>query len=118
MHWEFDEEGKASLTDKHDLPDMHLTSGDSRQNLKINQHNDKAHHTLGCWLSSNFQMKTALSILHKTASTFGPKLLYSSLDQYEAWIAYFVVFVPMMTYTLSISHHSFQHLAHLQSQST
>ena len=28
MHWSFDDEGKATLTDKKYLPDMHLTSGD------------------------------------------------------------------------------------------
>jgi hypothetical protein len=119
MHWSFDDEGKATLTDKNYLPDMHLTSGDSPTPEKINQHNsDEAHRTLGCWLATNFQMNTALGMLKKTASTFGRKLLCSSLDQYESWIAYFVVFIPMMTYTFGITHHSIQHLTTLQSQPT
>ena len=92
MHWTFDDEGKATLTDKEFLPDMHLTSGDSIRPEKIHQHNsDEAHRTLGCWLATDFQMHTAISILTKKASTFGRKLLCSSLDQYESWIAYFVV---------------------------
>jgi hypothetical protein len=119
MKWEFDDEGKATLAHKQDLPDMHLTSGASPRKEKINQHNsDEAHRTLGCWLSTNFQMHTALSILKQKAHHFGRKLLCSSLDKYEAWIAYFVVFIPMMTYTFGISHHSSKHLAHMQSQPT
>jgi hypothetical protein len=103
MKWDFDDEGKATLANKQDLPNMHLTSGNSIQREKINQHNsDEAHSTLGCWLSTNFQMHMALSILKQKALHFGRKLLCSSLNKYKAWIAYSVVFTPMMTYTFGI----------------
>jgi hypothetical protein len=64
------------------------------------------------------QMKDALTALTKTASTFASRLLCSNLSQRDTWVAYFAVFVPSMTCTLPISHHSAKSLATLQSAPT
>jgi hypothetical protein len=117
--WQFDAEGRAHYVDKQHIPTLWLTSGNNPASESVTQLNhDETHAYLGNRLATDMQMKDALTALTKTASTFASRLLCSNLSQRETWVAYFAVFVPSMTYTLPISHHSAKSLATLQSAPT
>jgi hypothetical protein len=60
-------------------------------------------------------MHDAYRDLPNKAQLFAARLLRSDLSKQDAWIAYFAVFVPSMTYSLPVSHHSKKKLRELQS---
>jgi hypothetical protein len=63
-------------------------------------------------------MKTALSAIQETATNYARRVLTSPLSKRDAWIAYHVVFIPSMTYTFPVTHHSDKSLRKLQSPPT
>jgi hypothetical protein len=79
---------------------------------------DRAHQNLGDWLATDMQMKTGDKNLFEKGLTFSRRLVSSSLTKYDAWIAYFTVFVPSMTYTFAVTHHSANRLRKIQSSPT
>jgi len=119
MLWTFDAEGMASLTPSSDLPTMELSSGDSGTLTDINQYScTTAHRTLGNWVAPNLQMNTSILKLQSTAREYATRTSLSSLSKLDAWISYFAVFLPMMSYTLPVCHHSKKSLDRLQSAPT
>jgi hypothetical protein len=118
--WKFDSEGRATMLPAAEIhPPLKLTSGDDPGLAAIAHfNNDKAHRYLGDWLSTNMQMKTGDSALLETGLNFSRRLSSSSLSKRDAWIAYFAVFVPAMTYTLAVTHHSSARLRKIQSPPT
>jgi hypothetical protein len=66
----------------------------------------------------DMQMTSAYKALHDTAAQFSARILCSNLSRRDTWVAYFAVFVPSMTYTLPLSHHSPKQLKKLQSAAT
>jgi hypothetical protein len=63
-------------------------------------------------------MMTARSVLQETAKRYARRVLTSPLSKRDAWIAYHAVFIPSMTYTIPVTHHSFKSLRRLQSAPT
>jgi hypothetical protein len=63
----------------------------------------------------DMQMTSVYQALYDTASQFSARILCSHLSRHDTWVAYFAVFVPSMTYTLPVSHHSPKRLKKLQS---
>jgi hypothetical protein len=118
--WRFNPDETASLTPtKELLPTLSLTNGNSTLATPIQQFNyDQAHRYLGDWLSLNLQMDTAHLKLSERASKYTRRLLSSPLDQRDTWIAYFACFIPAITYTFSVTHHSPRKLRRLQSPPT
>jgi hypothetical protein len=78
----------------------------------------EAHRYLGDWIACNLQMTTARSALQKTATSYARRVLTSPLSKRDAWIAYHAVFIPSMTYTFPVTHHSSKSLRRLQSAPT
>jgi hypothetical protein len=120
MAWEFDEEGRASLKTESALPNpLQLTSGAAPDLQSVTQYDStKAHRYLGDWISCSLQMTTALSVLQENASNYGRRVLTSPLSKRDAWIAYYAVFIPSISYTFPVTHHSDQRLRKLQSAPT
>jgi hypothetical protein len=118
--WDFDSEGRDKMMPAVDsYPPLKLTSGDNPTLSAIEHFNhDKAHRYLGDWLATNMQMKTGNEALIETGRNFSRRLSSSSLSKRDAWIAYFVVFVPAMIYTLAVTHHSSARLRKIQSAPT
>jgi hypothetical protein len=79
---------------------------------------DEAHKYLGNSLSTDMQMTAAAKAIQDTAAQFAAKILCSNLSRRDTWVTYFVVFVPSMTDTLPVSHHSHKRLKKLQSAAT
>jgi hypothetical protein len=114
--WTFDTEGRATLTPKHELPQLYLTSGDNMQLVPVDHYNyDQTHKYLGNHMALNLTMTTAFKKLLEASNTFARRIAVSSLSKRDAWIAYFVVYVPAMTYTFLVSAHSPAKLRKLQS---
>jgi hypothetical protein len=109
----------ASYVPKTSIPDLRLTSGNQPGSERVKQLNfDEAHQYLGNRLSTDMQMTSAYKALFDTASQFSARVLCSNLSRRDTWVAYFAVFVPSMTYTLPVSHHSQKRLTRLQSAAT
>jgi hypothetical protein len=66
----------------------------------------------------NLQMDTAHAKLAERASKYARRITSSSLDKRDVWIAYFACFIPAITYTFSVTHHSAKKLRKLQSAPT
>jgi hypothetical protein len=115
--WKFDSEGLPSPVPKLDIqPPLTLTSGVSTDPTPVPHHNfDEAHRYLGDWLSVNMQMTTAFQKLSESGRKYSTRLLTSPLSKRDAWIAYFAVFFPAITYTFAVTHHSPKTLRTLQS---
>jgi hypothetical protein len=114
-YWTFADDGTASLAPATDLPPMLLSSGDSGSITSIEQHDStQAHRTLGNWLSTNLQMSTAFQKLASRASSFTRGIAVGYMTPYDAWISYFACFLPSMTYTFPVSHHTPAQLDKLQ----
>ena len=119
MIWEFDNFGEANLEKAENLPEIILSSGDSNTNMKIKQYDcTKAHKTLGNYMSPSFNVKEQYDKLMETSTHYATRLTTSSLSKYDAWIAYFMIYIPRMTYTLPISFHQHKQLDKLQQMST
>jgi hypothetical protein len=116
-YWQFNADGVASLAPASTLhPTLTLTSGDSPiLRLVTHLNYDKAHRYLGNWLAINMQMTTAHSKLAERASKYTRRLLCSTLDKRDTWIAYFACFVLGITYTFPVTHHPAKKLRKLQS---
>jgi hypothetical protein len=105
--WHFDSEGRATLTPKHELPQLYLTSGDNMQLVPVEHYNfDQTHKYLGNHMALNLTMTTAFTKLMEASNTFARRMAVSPLSKRDAWIAYFAVYVPSMTYTFLVSVHS------------
>jgi hypothetical protein len=63
-------------------------------------------------------MKTALSKLQQRSWEYAKRISASALSKIDASRSYFAVFLPMMTYTLPVSHNSKKSLGQLQSAPT
>jgi hypothetical protein len=114
-YWQFDCEGRATLTTKTELPQLYLTSGDNMTLLPVDQYNfDETHTYLGNAMAPNLTMAPALTKLQKTSNTFARSMAVSPLSKRDAWIAYFALYVPSMTYTFPVSAHSTTKLRKLQ----
>jgi hypothetical protein len=119
MIWTFDAKGTTSLVPALELPPIQLSLGDSGVSTNISQYTSTcAHRTLGNWLAPNLQMKTALWKLQQPSREYAKRISASALSKIDAWRSYFAVFLPMMTYTLPVSHHSKKSLNQLQSAPT
>jgi hypothetical protein len=107
LAWNFDPEGTPVNVPKQAIPSLSLTSGDSPKLLPVKQLNfNESHKYLGNHLTTGMHMtEDAHSALQTTALYYASRLLCSPLSKRDAWIAYFAVFVPSMTYTLPVSHH-------------
>jgi hypothetical protein len=113
LAWTFDEKGRATYIPKITIPNLRLTSGDNRGTEAVRQLNfDETH------LSVNMQMTDAFKALLTTSSSYSSRLLCSNLSRCDTWVAYFAVYIPSMTYTLPVSHHSPKQLKKLQSKAT
>jgi hypothetical protein len=98
------------------LPQLTLTSGDSPLRVPVSQYNyDAAHKYLGNQMAPNLQMNTAYQQLLKTSQQFARRLASSPLSKWDTWMAYFAVYLPAMTYTLTLTAHSPKKLRTLQS---
>jgi hypothetical protein len=64
------------------------------------------------------QMTTAFQKLSESTRKYSTRLLTSPLSKRDAWIAYFAVFVPAISYTFAVTHHSPKTLHKLQSVPT
>jgi hypothetical protein len=116
LTWIFGDEGHARCVPKRVIPLIRLTSGNQPGTAPVHQLQfDKTHKYLGNYLSTGMHMQDAYSDLSKKAPLFAARLLRSDLSKQDAWIAYFAVFVPSMTYSLPVSHHSKKKLCKLQS---
>jgi hypothetical protein len=105
--WIFDDEGRARCVPKRDIPPIRLTSGNQPDTAPVQQVQfDETHKYLGNHLSTGMHMHDAYRDLANKAPLFAARLLRSDLSKQDAWIAYFAVFVPSMTYSLPVSHHS------------
>jgi hypothetical protein len=120
IYWKFDLEGKATMTAKTDLPtSLCLTSGPNATSKPVQQHNfDESHTYLGDTLASDLQMQSADIVLMNKGLTFSRRLIASPLSKRDVWIAYFAIFVPAMTYTFPVTHHSTKSLTKIQSGPT
>jgi hypothetical protein len=78
----------------------------------------EAHRYLGDWIACNLQMTTTRSVLQEMATSYACRVLTSPLSKWDAWIAYHAVFIPSMTYTFPVTHHSSKSLRRLQSAPT
>jgi hypothetical protein len=111
--------GEGQLRPQTAIPDLRLTSGNQPGSEPVKQLNfDEAHQYLGNRLSTDMQMTSAYKALFDTACQFSARVLCSNLSRRDTWVAYFAVFVPSMTYTLPVSHHSQKRLTKLQSAAT
>jgi hypothetical protein len=114
--WRFDDEGRASLTPKTLLPQLTLTSGDSPTRNSVRQFNySVTHEYLGNHMAPSLQMTTAYHKLLLKSQQFARRLASSPLSKRDAWIAYFAVYLPSMTYTLTLTAHSPKKLRKVQS---
>jgi hypothetical protein len=120
MSWDFDDKGRPSLKKQSAHPHpLQLTSGDSPELQSVTQYDSaEAHRYLGDWISCSLQMLTALSVLQANASNYARRVLTSPLSKRDAWIAYYAIFIPSITYTFLVTHHSDKRLCKLQSAST
>jgi hypothetical protein len=120
MSWRFDVEGRPFLKSMDAIvPSLLLTSGADPNNQPVTQYDvSEAHRYLGDWIACNLQMKTALSAIQETATNYARRVLTSPLSKRDAWIAYHAVFIPSMTYTFPVTHHSDKSLRKLQSPPT
>jgi hypothetical protein len=119
LAWQFDIEGRATYIPKQAIPDLQLTSGNQPGSSKVKQLNyDETHQYLGNRLSIRMQMTQAFEAIHATAQSYSSRILCSNLTCRDTWVAYFAVFVTLMTYTLSVSHHSPRKLQKIQSAAT
>jgi hypothetical protein len=115
--WTFDLEGRGSLTPQADLPQLLLTNGNSDIPVPVAHYNfDAAHSYLGNKMAPNFQMTAAYAQILNTSNQFAKRLAASPLSRHDAWIAYFAVYIPQMTYTLCLTAHSAKKLRKLQSK--
>jgi hypothetical protein len=104
MAWKFDDEGRASLRPKADIPSLKLTNGHDLDPKAINQHDcDAAHRYLGLWNSPSLSMKAHLQALSSKARTYSHRLYKSGLDKSDVWLAYFACFLLAMTFTLAVA---------------
>jgi hypothetical protein len=111
--------GEGQLRPQNCHPALRLTSGNQPGSEPVKQLNfDEAHQYLGNRLSTDMQMTSAYKALFDTASQFSARILCSNLSRQDTWVEYFAVFVPSMTYTLPVSHHSQKRLTKLQSAAT
>jgi hypothetical protein len=77
---------------------------------------DQTHKYLGNHLALNLTMTTAFQKpLVESSNTFARRMAVSPLSKRDAWIAYFAVYVPSITYTFPVSAHSPAKLRKLQS---
>jgi hypothetical protein len=66
-YWQFDLEGRARLTPKTELPQLHLTSGDDMTLVPVAQHNsNEPNKYLGNLMAPNLTMHSALAQLQST----------------------------------------------------
>jgi hypothetical protein len=116
LAWTFDTEGIPNTTPKQNIPSLRLTSGRKPGTSPVTQLNfDESHKYLGNHLTTGMHMTDAYRALLTTATTYASRLLCSPLSKHDAWIAYFAVFAPSMTYALPVSHHLPKHLYKAQS---
>jgi hypothetical protein len=114
-YWQFDLEGRARLTPKTELPQLHLTSGDDMTLVPVAQHNfNEPHKYLGNLMAPNLTMHSALAQLQSTSNTFAKSMATCPLTKRDAWIAYFAIYIPGMTYTLPVAAHAANKLRKLQ----
>jgi hypothetical protein len=103
MHWDFDPEGRASLRQSTDIPELLLTNGKAETPKPIIQHDcSQAHKYLGLWNSPSLSMKANLLALVTTAKHYSHRLFKSGLSKHEVWLAYFACFVPAMVFTFAV----------------
>jgi hypothetical protein len=114
-YWQFDSEGRAQLTPKTELPQLYLTSGNDITLVPVAQHNfNETHKYLGNLMAPNLTMNSALAQLQATSNTFAWSMAVCPLSKRDAWIAYFAIYIPGMTYTLPVSAHATTKLRKLQ----
>jgi hypothetical protein len=114
--WTFNDKGRAQLTPQSSLPHLLLTNGDDPIPMPVRHFNyDEAHKYLGNQMATNLQMTTAYTQLLHTSQQLARRLASSPLSCRDAWIAYFAVYLPAMTYTLTLTAHSATKLHKLQS---
>jgi hypothetical protein len=117
MLWEFDDEGRPSLTTKDSIPSLNLSNGTTPGTKAINQFDcHQPHHYLGLWNSPSLSMTKNLEALAKIAQDYSRKIFKSGLDRYEVWLAYFACLVPALTFTMAVTSFTIQQLHNLQKQ--
>jgi hypothetical protein len=84
--------------------------------MPVSQYNyDAAHKYMGNQMAPHLQMATAYQQLLQTSQQFARRIASSPLSKRDAWIAYFAVYLPQMTYTLTLTAHPPNKLRKLQS---
>jgi hypothetical protein len=115
IHWQFDDEGRPSLTSKTAIPSLSLTNSRDTIAKEINQFDcSVAHQYLGVWNAPSLSMTVNLQALTQKAKSYSSRLFKSGLSKYEVWMAYFACFVPAMTFTLAVCSFSLSTLVKLQ----
>ena len=115
MSWQFDEEGRATLLLKSDIPPLKLTNGHDLTPKAIIQHDcQQAHRYLGLWNSPSLSMKEQLTALSAKAKIYSKRLYQSGLDKSNVWLAYFACFIPAMTFTFAVASFTATQLLNLQ----
>lgn len=111
MILEFNTSGEANLSKAENLPEIILSLGDSKTNMKVKQYEcNVAHKTLGDYMSPPFDMKKQYNILLKMSTKYAIRLTTCSLSKYNTWIACFPVYIPQMTYTFPVSFYQHKQL--------
>jgi hypothetical protein len=115
MSWQFDDEGRATLLPKSDIPPLQLSNGHDLSPKAIIQHDcQQAHRYLGLWNSPSLSMKAQLQALASKAQTYSKRLYTSGLDKSEVWLAHFACFIPAMAFTFAVTSFTATQLLNLQ----
>jgi hypothetical protein len=95
MMWEFDAEGRASLSSKDNIPSLRLTNGNDVIPKPITQYDcTESHRYLGVWNSPSLSMKTQLADLTTKSAAYSRRIFKSGLSKFEVWLAYFAFVFP------------------------
>jgi hypothetical protein len=115
----------ATLLPSSVLPSVEFSSGlrefrHLHQHHSVFQQNNTPHPwELGGPQSANEDSPAEAPIqCPSKAMDYSIRMSWSALSKLDAWISYFAVFLPMMTYTLPVCHHSQKSLQRLQSAPT
>ena len=119
MLWQFDKEGKTNLQPACNLPTMAFTSGTDKTQHRMTQLDcSTAHKILGAQTTPSLQTQSALNTLEIKKKRYTDQLLTSTLTKLERYKAHHAVFIPAMTYTFPVMHHTKANLDKLQTSST
>lgn len=116
ISWKWNSEGVASLRTKEEMGDnVALTSGTNHDPVQIT-HSDcrTANRSLGALIAADRKFSAERQRLQTIDDKFSTKIVSNSMTAWEAWTAYFTIYLPRIRYTLAITHFTRKELEKIQ----